>query len=279
MDGTAFVSRIQIFPIKSLDATILEHARILPSGALQFDRTWALFDERALFVNGKRHAAIHRLRSLVDLDRRTLAIGEGASVTPTDPFLSLDSERDKIESRLGAYFGFPVELRSNEEVGFPDDLDSPGPTIISVATLREISRWFSLPFEQVRARFRTNIEVDGVPAFWEDQLFSEAGNNIVFDIGGARFEGVNPCQRCIVPTRDPVSGTADKLFAQRFMEQRRETLPVWSTRGRFNNFYRVAVNTRSSSSWETIRIGDVLRVVGSAAPDSSRPQESQSPLS
>ena len=60
---TAWVSHIQIHPIKSLDATTLQQAGILSSGALAFDRKWTMFDTNGKFVNGKRHAAVHRLRS------------------------------------------------------------------------------------------------------------------------------------------------------------------------------------------------------------------------
>ncbi len=145
-------------------------------------------------------------------------------------------------------------------MGFPDDTDSPGPTIISVATLKEIARWFSLPFEEVRARFRTNIEIDGVPPFWEDRLFGKAGTSVVFEIGDTRFEGINPCQRCVVPSRDPIFGTTDKMFVQHFMEQRRQTLPSWAERSRFNHFYRVAVNTRLFGNAGIVRTGDPVRV-------------------
>ena len=164
---TAWVSHIQIHPIKSLDATTLRQAGILSSGALEFDRTWAMFDANGKFVNGKRHAAVHRLRSVVDLADRKLSICAGREPMFTDPAFSLDGDREQIGRWLSGYFGFPVELRENCGAGFPDDTASPGPTIISVATLMEIARWFSLPFEQVRRRFRTNIEID-------DGLMSEA---------------------------------------------------------------------------------------------------------
>ena len=62
-----FLSRILTFPIKSLDPVELRHARVLSSGALEHDRTWALFEENGKFVNGKRHAAVHRLRSHTDI--------------------------------------------------------------------------------------------------------------------------------------------------------------------------------------------------------------------
>jgi uncharacterized protein YcbX len=258
----AFVSRIQIYPIKSLDATVLQEVRLLASGALEYDRAWAMFEANGKFVNGKRHAAIHRLRSRINLDNQTLSIGAGVELASTDPSFYLHCEHDKIGQWLSAYFGFPVALKKNDQVGFPDDTDSPGPTIISVATLMEIARWFSLPFEEVRARFRTNIEIDGVPPFWEDRLFGEADRAVRFSIGEAAFEGINPCQRCVVPSRDPVSGIADKTFVQRFMDHRRQTLPSWSERSRFNHFYRVAINTRPSGNQlgKTIRIGDAIQI-------------------
>jgi uncharacterized protein YcbX len=182
---------------------------------------------------------------------------------PGDPTFSLDRQRIEIEAWLSAYFGFPVELTKNNEAGFPDDTESPGLTIISVATLKEIARWFSLPLEEVRTRFRTNIEIDGAPPFWEDRLFGKADRSIVFEIGETRFEGINPCQRCVVPSRDPVFGTTDKMFVQRFMEQRRESLPAWSERSRFNHFYRVAVNTRLLGDAGIVRAGDPVRLFNS----------------
>lgn len=262
---TAWVSRIQIFPIKALDAMRLEQARILATGALEFDRTWAMFDANGKPVSGKRHATVHRLRSTIDLANQTISICAGERPPSAGPAYSLEHDRKAIERRLGGYFGFPIELRKNSDLGFPDDTVSPGPTIISVATLEEIARWFSLPFEQVRARFRTNIEIDGVPPFWEDRLFGPPDTAIRFAIGDAVLEGINPCQRCIIPTRDPLSGVEDKTFVQRFTELRKQSRPPWSERSRFNHFYRVAINTRPSGDQggKIIRDGDPIHILGS----------------
>ncbi len=38
------LARIVIYPVKSLDGVALEQARQLPSGALEHDRQWAIFD-------------------------------------------------------------------------------------------------------------------------------------------------------------------------------------------------------------------------------------------
>lgn len=262
-ENDAFLSRILIFPIKSLDGVEVVEARMLASGALEHDRTFGLFDANHKFVNGKRHAAVHRLRSQLDLAARTLTLRDENGRGLGCQSFALDRDRNQLERWLSDYFGFPVALRENRDQGFPDDTDSPGPTFISEATLAEIGGWFGLPTDQVRARFRTNIEIGGVPAFWEDRLFAAAGSVVRFRIGDAVFDGVNPCQRCVVPPRDPLTGIGDDTFVRRFTELRKRTLPLWSTRERFNHFYRVAINTRphGEQSGKALRVGDRIELL------------------
>ncbi len=258
-----FLSRILTFPIKSLDHLELQQTRVLSSGALEHDRTWALFEENGKFVNGKRYAAVHRLRSQIDVAARAVTLRDESERGLGSQHFSIDDDVDPLENWLRGYFGFPVSFRKNCDLGFPDDTDSPGPTIISVATLAEIGRWFGLPIDDVRRRFRTNIEIDGVPPFWEDRLFGAAGTTIRFRIGDVVFEGINPCQRCVVPPRDPITGESDDTFVRRFTELRARTLPAWSTRERFNHFYRVAINTRlhSDHDGEILRLGDRIEIL------------------
>ncbi len=259
----AFLSRILIFPIKSLDAVEVKEARVLASGALEHDRTFGLFDANQKFVNGKRYAAVHRLRARFDLAADVVTLSDENGRGLGSRSFSLEGDRLELERWLGEYFGFPVSFRRNQDQGFPDDTESPGPTIISDATLAEIGAWFDLPTEQIRARFRTNIEIGGVPTFWEDRLFAAAGTLVRFRIGDAVFDGVNPCQRCVVPPRDPLTGVGDDTFVRRFSELRGRTLPLWSSRERFNHFYRVAINTRAhgDQGGKSIRIGDRIEIL------------------
>ena len=174
----------------------------------------------------------------------------------------MDGGRTRIKSWLSDYFGFAIDFRKNDEQGFPDDTDSPGPTIISAATLREISNWFGLSLEEVRWRFRSNIEIDGVPPFWEDRLFGAPGTSVPFRLGDLLFEGINPCQRCVVPPRDPATGANDDTFVRRFAELRNRTLPKWSTRSRFDHFYRVAINTRLHGNLGgEVCVGDAVHIL------------------
>lgn len=262
-DGTTkpHLARVRIFPVKSLDALELRDARVLRSGALEHDRRWALFDSKGGYINGKRYKAIHRLRSSTRPPERMLSLKIGTA--PDEAKFEIDRDSKDLERWLEGYFGTPVEIREDVEVGFPDDPESPGPTVVSGASLREVGKWFGLPVDEVRERFRANIEIDGVPPFWEDRLFGAAGSEVAFRIGKVVFAGINPCQRCVVPPRDSRTGENDETFVRRFRELRERTLPEWAERSQFNHFYRLAVNTRldSLSAGDVIRVGDEVEIL------------------
>jgi len=38
--------------------------------------------------------------------------------------------------------------------------------------------------EEMRLRLQTNLEIAGVPPFWEDHLFAEMGDCVQFQLGG-----------------------------------------------------------------------------------------------
>ncbi|MEY2858520.1 MAG: hypothetical protein RLZZ74_2833 [Cyanobacteriota bacterium] len=258
---TAYVSRLFLYPVKSLDRVDCDRVTILESGALQGDRTWAIKDCDGNFVNGKRNSKVHALRSEFDLATNTLSLQiQGTAQTVK---FNLIQEQTALCSWLESYFGFPVELQQNPIMGFPDDTDSPGATIVSTATLEAIASWYpELDTVDIRRRFRANIELGGVPAFWEDQLFATSETTVPFTIGEVEFRGVNPCQRCIVVTRNPQTGEPYPKFQKIFITQRKNTLPEGIERSRFNHYFRLAVNTRLSPTerGKTIQIGDLIHV-------------------
>jgi len=136
---------------------------------------------------------------------------------------------------------------------FPDDTIANGPTIVSTASLQAVCEWFpSLTLDEVRLRFRTALEIDGVPAFWEDQLFGEdEPASSASKSAKSIFEAANPCARCPVPPRDPFTGISLDGFQKRFTQQRESTLPSWSPRARFDHFYRFAPTPAFPSSEST----------------------------
>lgn len=137
--------------------------------------------------------------------------------------------------------------------------------MISTATLTEVASWFKpLNAAQLRLRIRANLEIGGVPPFWEDRLYGEKGSLVRFRIGDCVLGGNNPCQRCVVPPRDPFTGAGYPEFAKIFAQKREETLPAWAEKSRFNHFYRLAVNTKvpEDQAGKIIRVGDEVEVLG-----------------
>ncbi|MDZ7960624.1 MAG: MOSC N-terminal beta barrel domain-containing protein [Aulosira sp. DedQUE10] len=258
-----YLAKILLYPIKSFDGVEAENAKVLSSGTLEFDREFAIFDEHGNFVNGKRYAKIHLLRAEFAVLNRTISLQIPGSNSPQ--VFHLDAERQALEATLSDFLGFTVKLQQNSLQGFPDDTQRLGPTIISTATLTEVASWFpGVSLEQMRRRMRANLEIGGVPAFWEDQLFSQGSDTTVsFRVGNVFFVGVQPCQRCVVPTRDPDSGIADAHFQKIFVKQRQATLPNWVASSQFNHFYKLSVNTRLSvSSDETmLQIGNEIAII------------------
>jgi uncharacterized protein YcbX len=257
-----YLAGISIYPVKSLEPTLLREARLLRSGAIEGDRSFALFDPENKFINGKRFAKIHLLRSKFDFFTQELRLGRAETGLTTS--FHVDRDREKLETWLGEFFGFPVSFRRNADVGFPDDLDCPGPTIISTGTLNEVASWFPpLDVQQLRLRIRANLEIGGVPPFWEDQLYGIKGSPVRFRIGDCQIDGNNPCQRCVVPPRDPHTGEGYPHFSEIFRQKREATLPAWAEKSRFDHYYRLAINTivPPDQAGKTVRVGDVVEIV------------------
>lgn len=260
---TPFLARITVYPIKSLDGVNVTTARILASGALEHDRSFAMVDKKGRFVNGKRTPQIHLLRTTFSRDWHTVTL----QVQDTDKRRSfhLYKDRQALEDWLSAFLGFAITLEHDPRSGFPDDTDASGPTVISTATLEEVSSWFvGGQADDMRTRFRANLEIAGVPPFWEDQLFDAPHTIVEFSIGEVRFHGVNPCQRCVVPTRHPLTGEAYPAFTTIFTTRRQTTLPSWTSVAHFDHFYRLSVNTHlpSSEANKVLRLGDTITIKG-----------------
>ena len=147
--------------------------------------------------------------------------------------------------------------------GIPDDLIANGPTIISTASLDTLAGWFpGLTTAEARLRFRATLEIDGVPPFWEDQLF------------GAELRSVSPLSHRRSPLRRQLPlhplphPRAPSPHRQSTTSASRKSSPIsvapnfppWSHAERFEHFYCVATNTRipSTETNKPLKVGDPL---------------------
>jgi uncharacterized protein YcbX len=296
------LAHVQRFPVKSLDPETRERATLTTRGALDGDREWAILDRPAGdpydpesadvggsgdYVNGKKTAAVHRIRSTFhprEADGPAVTLrrtpdgtggpaGSGGTAGDARRFRLYDG-RDPgqeperavhaaLDEWLSAHFGREVSVRWDGR-GQHDDRTRHGPTVVSTATLREVAAWFDVGVASARRRFRANLEVGGVPPFWEDRLFGDEGDVVAFRVGEATVHGVHPCQRCIVPARDPDTGTETPAFRATFVRRREETLPPWTPGERFDHPFRLMVNTRvpDGSDGTTVEVGDGVEILG-----------------
>jgi uncharacterized protein len=258
------LTRITIYPIKSLDGYTAESAGLMPAGPLVGDRRWAIVDPMRQFVNGKRTAAVHPIRAafeeggaVVALSRERLGVGR----------FRLPEDASGAAEWLSEAIGRKCLLIENEAIGFPDDADAAGPTLVSTSSLERVAAWFNLDLDEVRRRFRANLEIDAAEPFWEDRLVATEAGAVPFALGEVRLRGRTACQRCVVPTRDSATGEMISGFAKAFAKHRQAELPAWAPSAAFDHFYRLTLNTSldpvnesATNGAPTIRIGDELSV-------------------
>lgn len=192
---------------------------------------------------------------------------------------------------LSEVFGCGVLLQERADGGFPDDRDAPGPTLVSTATLAEAARWFGFDLAESRRRFRANLEVGGCRAFWEDTLASPVRPQLQpslrdlpegvpvglpidpyadlpppepreFSIGAARFRATNVCRRCVVPTRDSLTGRVTEHFRDAFEARRSRGMRADVDAASWGTLYRLAVNTRPAGECGVITQGDAVAATG-----------------
>src|SRR5215813_11065078 len=111
-DGRARLVNIRLHPIKSLDPVSVTEARIGPAGGLELDRTWALYTVDNRWVNGKRAAAILRIRAEFAPDLSQVTLSAPEDERGFEPIqLAFPEDTTRAEEWFGAYFGQRVLVR------------------------------------------------------------------------------------------------------------------------------------------------------------------------
>ena len=255
------LARIRIYPIKSLDPLELQEASVNDGAGLCGDREFALFRSGdGALLNAKRLGErITSIRARYEWPDRQVELRVGDRSVR----FAIDRQRTDLEAWLEARLGHPVTLRRNERTGFPDDTEASGPTVVGTASLESVAAWFAMEVEEVRRRFRANLEIAGLSPFEEDRLFGLPGKPRRFRIGAVEMLGTNPCARCIVPSMDSHGrAVPDPRFARKFAALRKRHAWKESEIGGYEHFYRFTVNTRvcPEQGANVLRVGDAVRM-------------------
>ena len=197
MLATGRVTELHRWPVKSMAGQPVDALNIDERGAAG-DRAHALFDE---FKGAPRTLTVRQVPRMLLWH----AGYDGADVTPQDvPFPELtapdgrtfDWRDPELPQALEDDLGRPVALR--RDLGLMQDLDH-SVLVTTQATLDAVS--VALDTEIDLRRFRTNVHVvlDAEPYAEEEWEGRE------LTIGDAAFRLLHPCERCVIPTRDPDS--------------------------------------------------------------------------
>ena len=254
-----FLKKICIYPIKSLPLVEVSEAKILSSGALEHDREFALFDEDGKFVHAKRSKEIHQIKAKFSNDFNSVNLStEKISETKFEL-----TENKFINEFFSEHFGFKIFLKQNVAQGFPDDTNSLGPTLVGENSLIEVANWIqkeqniSLSIDELIKRFRPNLIIGEIKAFWEDE-FIQGG---VIYVGDIMIQGDKATPRCVVPTRDPSNGEILSGFAKIITENRKKTISSNINKNYFEHYYKLCLNTKIpfSESSKILRLSDEIK--------------------
>jgi hypothetical protein len=223
---TPRLQALQVYPLKSARGIELARARVGASG-LAWDRHWMVVRPDGVFLTQRTHPRLAHIATELTPDGLRLS-REGCAplLLPFEaplPALGVRIWRDACvgldagapaAAWVGALLGEPVrvvqapqrpERRADPHYAGPDPPPLAFPDgfpllICTQASLDALNERLGAPLSMIR--FRPNLILTGLEPFAEDRIDT-------LRIGGVTLRLVKPCTRCIIPSRDPLTGRPD----------------------------------------------------------------------
>ena len=263
------LASIHIYPVKGLRGTTIGAAVVEPWG-LAGDRRWMVVDSAGRLISQREAPGLALIEAIPDGPGiRLSAPGRPSILVPRpDAGSSIDvrmwKERvpavpagEQADAWLSitrgtfcqlVYLAAPDRARpmnqnvgvGNDHVSFADEFPILLTNDASLADLAKRSTTPNLSMD----RFRTNLIVEGAPAWAEDDWREVL-------IGGVHFAVVSPCERCVVTTIDQATGERHPS------NEPLRTLLAFRRNGRGRPIFGVNLIPRSSG---TITVNDELSV-------------------
>jgi len=258
----AHISKLRIYPIKSLGHVEVEEAEI-GIRSLKYDRQFAMVDENGRYVNGKRTGRVNQLQSKFDLSTGSIWLAEKGNEEAIQ--FELRAGNADLDKYLSEFFDIKLNLVQNDKGEFMDIPAASSVTVVSEASLKALQKDLDRhSLESMRLRFRTNVELAGVGPYWEEQLFQQPGIGMRFRMGKVEMIGVSPRARCNVPPQDPNSGEMDYHFVKNMIASRNTHLPEGSTLlqyGRTAYFLTVNVYLPETQVGKKLYLNDEIEIL------------------
>ncbi|MBA2636877.1 MAG: MOSC domain-containing protein [Solirubrobacterales bacterium] len=187
------------WPVKSFGGEEVAALELDARGAAG-DRAHALFDE---FKDSPRRLTIRQVSRMVLWSAAygddPVALDDPPAPAVTSPAGENFSWDDRaLRAALEADLGRPVTLRRDPALmqDLPDSL------LVTFGASHRLVEEALGPLDPLRWRTNIHVEADAPP-------FAEVGwEGAVLEVGEAQLQLLHPCERCVIPTRDP--NTAEK---------------------------------------------------------------------
>ena len=210
------VASLNVTPLKSTALHHPDEIRLETYGAVG-NREFFFLDEDGRLFGGSKLGPLVQLRATYDRadDGLTVSFPDGTEIGGSahgsgEP-VTVDFWGRPVEARivdgpwtepLSRFANRPLRIARVSHPG--DGNDVRAVTLVSLASVEELSRQGGRETPVDARRFRMTIELDGCAAHEED---SWQGRR--FRIGGAVLEVEEPVPRCVVTTQDPETGLRD----------------------------------------------------------------------
>ena len=216
MTNRPHVARLNVAPVKGTRLLHPERVTIEPYGVPE-NRRFHLVNAHGRLFSGTRHGPLVTIRASYDIEREWLELHfpDGTVVSGradvTDGALTTfmwgrDVPGHVVEGpwsdALSVFVGQPVRLIRTEEPGQGND--SHAVSMVSVASVDELSAQSGLDQPLDSRRFRMLVEIEGLRAHEEDEWL---GCSV--QLGEVVVRVIRPDPRCVVTEQDPDTGIRD----------------------------------------------------------------------
>ena len=219
--SSVVVRRLAITPVKAMRLLSVERVELEVAG-VRLNRRFFWIDDRDRMVNGKvlgdLQAVVAEYVEQPARRRLSLRFPDGTVVSDELPlrqgptvvtrFFSRLQEGTLVDgpwsSAVSSLVGRPLRLVEAGEWGAVDRGFEGSASLISRASLARLGGVGGVDGGIDARRFRMLIEIDGVPAHFEDGWLGRRVR-----VGGAVVEFSGHVGRCLITSRDPDTGTID----------------------------------------------------------------------
>lgn len=237
------VTGLSIYPVKSCQGIKLTEMQITARGP-QFDRQWMLVDSENKFITLRTVPKLAEIKTAIQgpflhlyADRNKILVNldedceNTEAVTIWGDVVKAGIENKSINEALSDFLAKTVRLVRYQKESFRDIenaataavketmfSDSRPVLLVNENSLRDLNEKLNLKnaAPSVIERFRANIVIDGLPAYFEDQLQE-------LKIGDVTFKNPKLCARCPVITQDVATGkVVSKETLQTLAETRKK---------------------------------------------------------